>query len=133
MRPEDANMAISETVGSEQANAEAADARLRDYSLAEFLIGLSTALDLLREVVDEMETRDGLTEAGEHSYAAARSAIAALASAEMSYYEDDGVAVESFADYYRAIGEAPPAGAREFTQFSIAPAKSPLCSGVSQT
>jgi hypothetical protein len=77
-------MAIGETVGSEQANAEAADARLRDYSLAEFLSGLSTALDLLREAVDEMETRDGLTEAGDHSYAAARSAIAALASAEMT-------------------------------------------------
>jgi hypothetical protein len=117
-------MATIDAVGGEQAKGEAVDARLRDYRLAEFFSGLSTALDLLREAIDEMESEDGLTEAGEHSYAAARCAIAALASAEMSYYEDDGVEAEGFADYYRAIGEPPPAGAREFAQFPIPSAAS---------
>jgi len=98
-------------------NGDSGASDLRDYRLAEFLSGLATAVDVLRETVEEMKGRDGLTEAGEHSFHAAKSAIAALAAAEMNYYDDEGASPETFADYYHAIGEPPPEGARAFTAF----------------
>ena len=105
------------SIDSKPLDDEVGESRLRDYRLAEFFSSLATAVDLLRETVDEMERDDGFTEAGEHAYRAARSAVAALASAEMSFCEDDGAEPESFADYYHAIGEAPPPGARGLSQF----------------
>ena len=98
-------------------DSDLAESRVRDYRLAEFFSTLATAADLLREAVDEMELEDGLTDAGEHSYQAARSAIRALAYAEMSFYEDDGVEADDFADFYNAVGEPSPLGARRLFEF----------------
>ena len=110
---------MDDAMGSQRAGGDGAESRLRDYRLAEFFSSLATVVDLLRETVEEMEGEDGLTDAGEHSYRAAKSAIAALASAEMNFYEDDGVEAAGFADFYHAIGEAPPPGARAFAQFPM--------------
>ena len=122
-------MATTEAISDQPPSEDPVAARLRDCRLAEFFSGLATALDLLREAVEEMEIEDGLTEAGEHSYTAARAAIAAIASAEMSYYDDEGVQA-NFADYYHATGETPPADALEFSHFRIAVAgPSPLADG----
>jgi hypothetical protein len=107
----------SSAMSREEPNDGRSEAESRDYRLAEFFSGLAAAADVLRESVEELRAQDGLTAAGEHSFDAAISAIAAIASSEMDYYEDEGVRPESFADYYTAIGEQPPIGAVEFAQF----------------
>jgi hypothetical protein len=111
-------MTYQSSVGNrEEPIDDRSEAGSRDYRLAEFFSGLASAADVLREAVEELKAQDGLTAAGEHSFDAAVSAIAALASSEMDYYEDEGANPESFADYYNTIGEVPPTGAREFAQF----------------
>ena len=105
------------SVVNRQESDGSSEAESRDYRLAEFFSGLASAADVLREAVEELRERDGLTVAGEHSFDAAISAIAAIASSEMDYYEDEGAHPERFADYYNTIGEQPPTGARGFAQF----------------
>jgi len=107
----------SSVVNREEPSDGSSEAESREYRLAEFFSGLASAADVLREAVEELRAQDGLTVAGEHSFDAAISAIAAIASSEMDYYEDEGVRPESFADYYNTIGEQPPNGARGFAQF----------------
>jgi hypothetical protein len=109
---------LGESIDSPLVEDDVAAARLRDYRLAEFFSSLAAAVDLLREAVEEMEREDGLTDAAEHAFGAATSAVAALAWAEMRFYEDDGVEPDDFADFYHAIGKRPPAAARDFSQFS---------------
>jgi hypothetical protein len=107
----------SSVINREEPTDGRSDAESRDYRLAEFFSGLASAADVLREAVEELTAQDGLTAAGEHSFDAAMSAIAAIASSEMDYYEDEGARPERFADYYATIGERPPAGARPFALF----------------